>query len=338
MSQRGQNPNSSKGYGKGWTPFPKGQQNWNPVGKGNPSQTSQGSKGGKGSMKGRCWHCLEPGHRADQCPKLQSKLNIVASPPTGASSDQPPSATMAVSAEPTTISRIWNVACPTTRVCTVVNKPPVATSNSFSALDMTEEDYPEVPSIPVGFGRTPRFERMPKGTPQKAKKESLKILRRNCVDSCCAPKAICGVTSSPVETVGKQNVGNSEVGMSLNFHVTDVFKPLLSVKRITECGNQVNFGPTSEHCFIQNVGTGDKIPLRETPSGSYVMDVCLKSSDMSSLSEITIDSGAEDNVCPLHWASEFPFLENVPQKSFKGADGSDIHHYGSKNVVVYSPF
>ena len=76
--------------------------------------------------------------------------------------------------------------------------------------------------------------------------------------------------------------------------------------------------------------------MRETPSGSYVMDVRLtKSSD---LTEITVDSGAEDNVCPLNWTSEYPFLDDTPQKSFKGADGSDIHHYGSKNVVVYSLF
>ena len=123
--------------------------------------------------------------------------------------------------------------------------------------------------------------------------------------------------------------------MRFLFHAAEVSKPLLSVKRITECGNLVHFGPTAEDSFIQNVSTGDRVYLRETPTGSYVLDVNLRESGRT---EITIDSGAEDNVCPFQWAPEYPCVTTGPRRAFRGADGNPIRHYGSKDVIVESPF
>eukprot|EP00973_Karenia_brevis_P009006 1219967-Karenia_brevis.AAC.1 len=60
--------------------------------------------------------------------------------------------------------------------------------------------------------------------------------------------------------------------MSLNFQVAAVSKPLLAVKRIVEKGNHVSFGP-------EFVGGGK--------------------------TEVTVDSGAEESVCPWEWGQQF---------------------------------
>ena len=58
----------------------------------------------------------------------------------------------------------------------------------------------------------------------------------------------------PVEKWVQAVGGTKETypGMSLKFQVTDVKKPLIAVRRITEQGNHVNFGPGREDEFIEN--------------------------------------------------------------------------------------
>ena len=51
--------------------------------------------------------------------------------------------------------------------------------------------------------------------------------------------------------------------MGLNFQVTDVRKPLLAVKRITEKGNVVQFGPAESDDNIKNKLSGKKILIRK---------------------------------------------------------------------------
>jgi hypothetical protein len=58
--------------------------------------------------------------------------------------------------------------------------------------------------------------------------------------------------------------------MSLNFQVSDVQKPLVAVRRITEKGNVVQFGPRAEDNFIKNTVTGVKIAMVKK-GGSYVI-------------------------------------------------------------------
>ena len=53
--------------------------------------------------------------------------------------------------------------------------------------------------------------------------------------------------------------GEEDRTMRLNFQVTDVKKPLMSVKRIVEKGNHVSFGPGEKDNFIVNRATGDKL-------------------------------------------------------------------------------
>ena len=89
--------------------------------------------------------------------------------------------------------------------------------------------------------------------------------------------------------------------MKLGFQVADVKKPLISVKSIVEKGNLVQFGPGSQDNYILNRKSGDKMVLRPNGRGSYIMDVQLVGGGKT---EITVDSGAEENECPKEWGGQ----------------------------------
>ena len=112
-----------------------------------------------------------------------------------------------------------------------------------------------------------------------------------------------------------------------------VTKPLLSIKKIIDLGNEVHFG--AKENFIKNLITGDKVHLQPKARGSYVMRV--KFPD-NSVSEITIDSGAEENVCPWHWGQQFGMKQSPQLLNLVDASGGSIPHYGQREVVVTSPF
>ena len=56
--------------------------------------------------------------------------------------------------------------------------------------------------------------------------------------------------------------------------------------------------------------------------------------------EITVDSGAEENVCPWEWGSEFATKPPGAgmERNFKSASGESIKHYGERNVRVIAIF
>ena len=58
--------------------------------------------------------------------------------------------------------------------------------------------------------------------------------------------------------------------LGVGFEVTDVKKPLLSVKRVCEKGNTVHFGPGDSDNYIQNVASGERIRLHRR-GNSYVL-------------------------------------------------------------------
>ena len=119
--------------------------------------------------------------------------------------------------------------------------------------------------------------------------------------------------------------------MRIKFQVADVKKPLMSVKRIVERGNRVVFSGSGS--YIINDKTGDRLELKENGKGSYVMDVSFIG---GAKGRITVDSGAEENVCPVDWGHKFRVNERVPEIKFRGADGNLIQHHGERLVVVTS--
>ena len=91
--------------------------------------------------------------------------------------------------------------------------------------------------------------------------EELSKVCHMCLDqSGYRPEGEPWMTMGPKGTKRIQAVETPEnkIPMSLTFQVTSVNKPLLSVKRVTEKGNHVSFGPKPEDNFIVNKKTGEK--------------------------------------------------------------------------------
>ena len=84
-----------------------------------------------------------------------------------------------------------------------------------------------------------------------------------------------------------------------------------------------------------NQETGDKMMLKSNGKGSYLMDVCFVGGGRT---EITVDSGAEENVCPWGWGSQFETKPVDRLMNFRNASGGYIDHYGKRDVHVVSPF
>ena len=144
--------------------------------------------------------------------------------------------------------------------------------------------------------------------------------------------------SGPEIFIGAVPVG--EV-MEMKFQVCDVRKPLAAVWKICKNQNIVQFGPRDEDNFIMNIRTGKKIWMKKK-SGSYVIEVDFVDDKFEKCGsgEITIDSAAEESVCPRVWADCFPADEVKKGEEMKlvNASGGKIEHYGSKRVWFKMPF
>ena len=57
----------------------------------------------------------------------------------------------------------------------------------------------------------------------------------------------------------------------------------------------------------------------------------------SSPTEIVVDSGAEENVCPREWGSKFGLIPTQRKLRLRTAGGNFVEHYGQRNILV-SPF
>jgi hypothetical protein len=125
------------------------------------------------------------------------------------------------------------------------------------------------------------------------------------------------------------------VKMKLRFQVADVKKPLMSVKRIVEQGNHVGFGPGESDNCILNKESGNKMPWKMNGKGSYLMQVKLVGGGET---EITVDSGAEENVCPWEWGKQFKMVDADNWMHFRDASGGTIPHHGRRDILVESPF
>ena len=122
--------------------------------------------------------------------------------------------------------------------------------------------------------------------------------------------------------------------MGLAFQVADVKKPLLAVERIIEKGNHVTFGPGPGDNYILNKSTGDKMMLQENGKGSYLMQVKFVGGENTT---ITVDSGAEENVCPWDWGRElFGTRDANKWMSFRSATGAPIEHWEARDIKVVS--
>ena len=109
-------------------------------------------------------------------------------------------------------------------------------------------------------------------------------------------------------------------------------------------GNIVQFGDEDGECFIQNKVTKKKVMMKKR-RGSYIIEVEFVKAEVGAdgsltrrklgKESITIDSGAEESVCPLGWGEAFGMKAVSPGTEMKmvSAAGTEMKHYGSRKVV-----
>ena len=84
-----------------------------------------------------------------------------------------------------------------------------------------------------------------------------------------------------------------------------------------------------------NKKTGDKMMLKPNGKGSYLMKVEFEGGGPT---EIVVDSGAEENVCPKWWGEGFGLDRMCKTLNLRNASGVTIPHLRQREVLVESPF
>ena len=101
-----------------------------------------------------------------------------------------------------------------------------------------------------------------------------------------------------------------------------------AVCKMEEKGNRVVFEQGGG--YIEHIENGERIKIRKK-GGAYVIDVVVVGGRKE---EVTIDSGAEESVCPWWWGEEAPIKAATSRISLVNASGRPIAHYGSRDVVL----
>ena len=107
------------------------------------------------------------------------------------------------------------------------------------------------------------------------------------------------------------------------------------MKRLVEKGNCVSFGPEEKDNFIENRHSKCKVGLTPTAKGSYLLKVNFAGGPET---DIVVDSGAEENVCPKWWGESFGLKNSVRLLNLRSASGAKNPHWGEREVIVESPF
>ena len=115
---------------------------------------------------------------------------------------------------------------------------------------------------------------------------------------------------------------------TINFHLSDVKKPLASGVAVTGAGNGVWLERAGG--YIVNLETKEKMELR-VEDGTYVFDVLL---DDGTVATITFDTGVGINVWPKEMnGGNGPVSSKDTSVRMAAANGTPIEHYGKKSVV-----
>ena len=123
----------------------------------------------------------------------------------------------------------------------------------------------------------------------------------------------------------------------MTFQATDARKPLLAVKRLAEKGNRVCFGPSERDNYIESKDSKKRIILKQNGKGSYLLIGHVQG--MRDPIEVTVDSGAEESVCPKDWLEEqFGTNTSVKRVNFRHASGGRMPHYGQREILMNSTF
>jgi hypothetical protein len=138
-----------------------------------------------------------------------------------------------------------------------------------------------------------------------------------CDDASCVKVGINAVSTSP------PGLGRTA---AMRFHVAPVQRPLASAVKVVQAGNRIMM--SSEGSYIENVRTGEKMPLR-VERGTFVFDVTFSGGQDGT---ITLDSGAGVNVWPESLLKELPMGPPDTALRMTAANGTSIPSSGTKVV------
>ena len=230
-----------------------------------------GKKGGKAKGKGfnfECWNCGEKGHRASECQKTGSSMEI------GSVKE----------AREVEVGGVWAIAQVEAETnLDGWNVVHASRKKRTAAKKKVEEEPDEMPTkeINVVSKDMDKLVSLGKGeiTVDSAAEESV----------CPKDWGEAYKIEEPEKWMKFKNASGGRMGhygakeamfktgemkdkvMTLGFQVSDVQKPLAAVWRIAEKGNIVQFGPKAEHNYIQNIKTKERVAM--TRKGrSYVLD------------------------------------------------------------------
>lgn len=93
----------------------------------------------------------------------------------------------------------------------------------------------------------------------------------------------------------------------------------------------MGFGPKEDDHFILNEESGSKTILKPNGRGSYLMSVRFVGGEKT---EIIVDSGAQENVCPWEQGKQFKMVDADNWMHFRDASGGTFAHHGRRDVEV----
>ena len=296
-------------------PTPKGKGKGK--GKGGKGKGWKGKgKGGKGGFAGQCWQCGQTGHRASECKREKE--------PEG---DKQIDAVEDVQYE---VGGIWQIAHVTAEEClqgdwkTVKGKkgqgksggkPREATlgdylnpklrgkGNKFEVLEVTDEEYEQKDEYQDRDVRVQRCGCKPKGEYQDF---DVRVQR-------CGGKLKGEYQDSDVRVQKSEGQGNygywdADVSVRKNgYEDVDV--------GVQKYGGQPKYVHVTSSNFIGTV-TATTSRWRKTGSG-----------------EITVDSAAEESVCPQAWEEQYKTKKPAKWMKFVNASGGAMNHYGEKTAT-----
>jgi hypothetical protein len=118
---------------------------------------------------------------------------------------------------------------------------------------------------------------------------------------------------------------------AIQFHVSDVKRPLASAVKVCRAGNRVVLDlEDKEGSYIENKTSGERMAVNVDKNETFVFKVQFE--ETGSEGTITLDSGAGVNVWPKNTLREVPMKPKAKGLKMVAANGSEITNYGQKLI------